>query len=179
MFRSSKSFVDTCIAESHLWKEVVTDDEIERPRLLSHTTTQIGFYLFIIGGHNTVKYTNDVRLLNLSKPFHNLLNTHHPLTIYSLTVTMKYEIKPVAGRSPGSRGYHGAIHFDNRIFILGGYDGVNAYSDVWMLDLASQSYLNLVSDFNMESDDVTVEDEGTEAGTDTGTDAGTEAGYEI
>lgn len=80
------------------------------------------------------------------------------------SVTMKYETKPVAGRLPGSRGYHGAIHFDNRVFVLGGYDGVTAFSDVWTLDLASQSYLNLVSDFNMDSDDMTVEEEGTEGG---------------
>lgn len=82
---------------------------------------------------------------------------------------MKYETKSVAGRPPSSRGYHGALHFDNRVFLLGGFDGIQAFSDVWLLDLASQSYLNLVSDFIMDAD----------AEEDTADEDGTEGGYDI
>ncbi len=45
---------------------------VEQPhKLLAHTSTQVGSYLYIIGGHNGEKYTSEVLLFNLgmSVPF--------------------------------------------------------------------------------------------------------------
>jgi len=79
--------------------------------------------------------------------------------------TMKYEPKSIVGRAPSSRAYHGTVHFDGRIFLLGGYDGVTAFSDVWILDLASHSYLTYVTDFGVYVDgDTAGDDDATEGG---------------
>ena len=66
-----------------VWKDVRIDVE-ESPKLLAHSATQVrlfncflpdqgftprlqvGSYLFVIGGHDSVKYRHDVRLFNLS-----------------------------------------------------------------------------------------------------------------
>jgi hypothetical protein len=78
---------------------------------------------------------------------------------------MKYETKPIVGRPPSSRAYHGTVYFDGRVFLLGGYDGVTAFSDVWILDLASHSYLTYVSDFGVYTEeDMGGDDDGTEGG---------------
>lgn len=53
-------------AEAMRWKEIVDRENVNpRPKLLAHTATQIGSYLFVVGGHDTKKYTDDVRLFNL------------------------------------------------------------------------------------------------------------------
>jgi Kelch motif len=36
-------------------------------RRLAHTSTQVGSYLFIVGGHNAVDYVSDVLMYNLGK----------------------------------------------------------------------------------------------------------------
>ena len=39
---------------------------VEQPhKLLAHTSTQVGSYLYVIGGHNGEKYTSEVLLFNL------------------------------------------------------------------------------------------------------------------
>ena len=52
-------------------------DTLDRiiPRL-AHSATQVGSYIFFIGGHNGSKYSNEVLMLNLGKqsrfvPLHN------------------------------------------------------------------------------------------------------------
>ena len=45
-----------------MWTTVITDVKHNR---LSHTSTQVGSYLFILGGHNGQCYAQDVLLFNL------------------------------------------------------------------------------------------------------------------
>ena len=47
-----------------MWTLVSTEVKYNR---LSHTSTQVGSYLFIIGGHNGQTYAQDVLLLNLGE----------------------------------------------------------------------------------------------------------------
>ena len=47
------------------WKQLKM---VEQPhKLLAHTSTQVGSYLYIIGGHNGERYTSEVLLFNLGK----------------------------------------------------------------------------------------------------------------
>lgn len=102
-----------------------------------------------------------------------LLRTHSHVLYISSSEMMRYESKPIAGRVPNARGYHGAIYFDHRLFLIAGFDGQTAFSDVWVLDLAAQSYLIRVLDFKLndrENRDVEYDD---------GDEEGTEGGYQV
>lgn len=54
----------------------MVNTEVKHNRL-SHTSTQVGSYLFILGGHNGQTYAQDVLLFNLGKscPFHPTLES--------------------------------------------------------------------------------------------------------
>lgn len=51
-------------------------------RRLSHSVTQVGSYLFIIGGHDGNSYSSDILFFNLGKPkqrvFHSVTQVFHP-----------------------------------------------------------------------------------------------------
>jgi hypothetical protein len=106
---------------------------------LAHSSTVVGHFLFVIGGHNGQKYSGDVLLLNL--------------------ITLRWELKTVFGSSiPCGRGYHGAFLHDSRVYMLGGYDGKNVLGDLWTLELAGFSYLPRILSFTLgQSANVTQE----------------------
>jgi len=56
----------------------------------------------------------------------------------------------VLGRPPSARGYHATIVFDSRMFFFGGYDGSQAYDEVYILDLATSAYLPQVTSFEVD-----------------------------
>lgn len=47
------------------WIQIPRDDESLTIPRLSHTSTQVGSYLFVIGGHDGVNFSNEVLLFNL------------------------------------------------------------------------------------------------------------------
>ncbi|CCO32057.1 hypothetical protein BN14_06110 [Rhizoctonia solani AG-1 IB] len=109
-----------------------------------HSSTQVGSYLFILGGHSGQQFLSDLVLFNL--------------------VTLQYETKQCAGRSFPARGYHSAILADSRLVVTGGFDGETVFDDVSILDLAALAYLPQVTRFGIIIDErgVYVEDEGAE-----------------
>ncbi|KAF8339867.1 uncharacterized protein EI90DRAFT_3038058 [Cantharellus anzutake] len=128
----SNSYNDVWLLDLHAlkWKHFPYEPD-EVGKILAHSSTQIGSYLFVVGGHvDGVKYTHDVRLLNL--------------------VTLKWEAKAVGGRPPSSRGYHQCALFDSRLFLFGGFEGEAVFDDVWILDLAASSYLSQVTVFEID-----------------------------
>jgi hypothetical protein len=63
--------------ENLMWTTVITDVKHNR---LSHTSTQVGSYLFILGGHNGQSYAQDVLLFNLGTYLlHLFLSTFLPI----------------------------------------------------------------------------------------------------
>ncbi len=66
-------------------------------------------------------------------------------------VSLQYENRTILGKPPSARGYHAALLADSRLFLFGGYNGVNAYDDVHILDLAAGAYLPQVTSFNIEA----------------------------
>jgi hypothetical protein len=85
--------------------------------------------LFVIGGHDGAKYSNEVLQLNL--------------------VTMTWERRRVQGRPPVGRGYHACVLYDSRIFMYGGYDGQSVFDEVWILELSSSAYLPQIRGFEI------------------------------
>jgi N-acetylneuraminic acid mutarotase len=130
------------------------------PRL-SHTSTLIGSYLFIMGGHDGLEYSSEVLMLNL--------------------VTMTWDTsRKIWGEKMSGRGYHGAVLVDGRVFIVGGFDGEKVFGGggrgslssgvktkkpaedkadedgdgrgegVWMLELGGCSYFSQISCFTID-----------------------------
>ena len=113
--------------DAHVWKAVHVPVTFRR---LSHTSTLVGSYLFVVGGHDGSEYSNDVLLLNL--------------------VTMTWDRRRVYGLPPAGRGYHGAVLYDSRLVVIGGFDGSEVFGDVWILELAVHAYYSQISHFTIE-----------------------------
>lgn len=109
------------------WVQVEVETSFPR---LAHTSTQVGSYLFVIGGHDGQKYSHEVLLLNL--------------------VTMQWEARKVYGAPPSGRGYHSAVLYDSRLFVFGGYDGHSVFEDVYILDLSACAYLPQITNFRID-----------------------------
>ena len=109
------------------WTRVDTLTKNPAYRRLSHTSTQVGSYLFVIGGHDGSAYSSDVLLFNL--------------------VSLQYEPRVIRGRAPGARGYHVALIADSRLFVFGGFNGHEVFDDVHILELAGAAYLPQVMSF--------------------------------
>ncbi|KAH9476812.1 Protein GLUTELIN PRECURSOR ACCUMULATION 3 [Psilocybe cubensis] len=97
---------------------------------LAHSATQVGSYIFIVGGHGATDYVSDLLMYNL--------------------VSLQYEDRVVLGKPPSIRGYHATILADSRLFVFGGFNGATAFDDVHILDLAAGAYLPQVTSFTME-----------------------------
>ncbi|KIP09449.1 hypothetical protein PHLGIDRAFT_86732 [Phlebiopsis gigantea 11061_1 CR5-6] len=110
-----------------VWSKVTLNKLYRR---LSHTATQVGSYLFVWGGHDGTSYTSDLLMFNL--------------------VSLTYEHRAVAGRSPSARGYHTALLADSRVFVIGGFNGGEVFDDVHMLELAGAAYLPQVTSFKID-----------------------------
>lgn len=120
---------------------------------LGHTSTQIGSYLFVFGGHDSRTYSNEILTLNL--------------------VNLQWEARRVCGKRPAGRGYHQAWLKDSRLFVHGGFDGKEVFDDLYFLDLAACSYLPQITQFSVVLED---DDEEEEEGEGQGGDAGEGSG---
>ncbi|KAF9006971.1 hypothetical protein BDQ17DRAFT_1461401 [Cyathus striatus] len=100
-----------------------------RYRRLAHSATQVGSYLFIVGGHDG---SNGAECTLM-----------HART----TVSLSYESRSLLGTPPTKRGNHSAIVADSRLFVIGGFNGRDGFDDVYILDLAASAYLPQVRSF--------------------------------
>ena len=109
-------------------------------RRLSHSVTQVGSYLFIIGGHDGNSYSSDILFFNLGKNRRDAFRSEHTQVYFTL-VSLAFEVKPVAGQPLSARGYHVSLLADSRVFVFGGFNGQDVHEDVHILDLAGSGYL--------------------------------------
>ncbi|KAI0255637.1 hypothetical protein BJV78DRAFT_690122 [Lactifluus subvellereus] len=114
--------------DTAVWTQIKPDTLHRR---LSHSSAQVGSYLFISGGHDGSEYTPELLLFNL--------------------VSLQYEPRPTLGRPPTPRGYHASLLADSRLFIFGGFNGHDVFDDVHMLDLAAAAYLPQVTSFSIDA----------------------------
>lgn len=113
--------------DTRIWYQIKTDEIHNR---LGHTATQVGSYLFIVGGHDSISYTPEILTLNL--------------------VNLQWEPRKVCGQKPPGRGYHQAWLRDSRLFVHGGFDGKEIYDDLYFIDLAACAYLPQITSFSVE-----------------------------
>ncbi|KAI8972714.1 hypothetical protein BDB01DRAFT_808953 [Pilobolus umbonatus] len=123
-----------CFSDIHVldlvdnrWIQIDLDRAVPR---LAHSTTQVGSYVFVIGGHDGSRYSNEVLLFNL--------------------VTMGWESRKIYGGAPTPRGYHTCVLHDSRLYVLGGYDGRNVFDDLYILELSACAYLPQITNFEID-----------------------------
>lgn len=118
-------------------------------RRLSHTSTQVGSYLFLVGGHDGTNYLNDTVLFSLGTP---PSSPPLPTTTDYCAVDLEFEPRATLGKRPSPRGYHAALLADSRLIVLGGFNGHDVHDDVYALELAAAAYLPQVTSFSIELD---------------------------
>ncbi|KAI5479159.1 hypothetical protein MNV49_004019 [Pseudohyphozyma bogoriensis] len=120
--------------ETLVWQEVKPDLDLDvaggYPRL-SHSATCVGSYLFIVGGHDGVHFSNAILLFNL--------------------VTLQWEKRYPHGAAPSPRGYHAAILHDSRLLLIGGFNGSTVFDETFSLDLAGSAFLPQITNFQVAS----------------------------
>jgi len=120
--------MNLCSLDTMEWIKIDINKTVPR---LSHTSTLVGSYLFVLGGHDGGRYTSDVEMLNM--------------------VTWSWETRKVYGIPPAGRGYHASLLYDSRLFMFGGYDGQTVYDDIYILDLSMCAYLPQITDFQVRN----------------------------
>ncbi|KDQ17093.1 hypothetical protein BOTBODRAFT_156457 [Botryobasidium botryosum FD-172 SS1] len=103
---------------TYRWTHPVIGEPLPPPRR-AHTTVFWQNRLYIFGGGNGQRALNDVWVLDLSVPLDQLQWT---------------ELETVGNR-PGARGYHTANLVGEMMVVIGGSDGKECFSDVWVLNL--------------------------------------------
>lgn len=55
-------------------------------------------------------------------------------------VTMMWDKRRIYGQSPSGRGYYGIVLNDSWLMMVGGFDGIEVFGDVNILELAVYVY---------------------------------------
>ena len=118
------------------WSMPTIEGNPPEPRFY-HSTSVVNKNLVIYGGKNSNIYFNDIHILNTRNPIF-----FFPLSINFFFLEMKRWIKVELknnfqiGRSIPNRAYHSAnVIMGDYIFILGGYDGKDLFSDIQVFDM--------------------------------------------
>lgn len=114
-------------AVSHRWVKPNIPPPHPLPRR-AHTAVLFRDTIYVFGGGNGHRALNDVWALDVSVPPDKL----------------RWEQVPTHGTKPGARGYHTANLVGEVMVVLGGSDGRECFSDVWVLDLGEAECPNEV-----------------------------------
>lgn len=107
---------------SHRWVKPNIPPPHPLPRR-AHTAVLYRDTIYVFGGGNGHRALNDVWALDVSVSPDKL----------------RWEQIPTHGTKPGARGYHTANLVGEVMVVLGGSDGRECFSDVWVLDLGGSS----------------------------------------
>ena len=113
---------------SRKWTHTNPPEPLPLPRR-AHTTVLYRNKLYIFGGGNGVKALNDVWSLDTSVPVER----------------MRWELLKTHGEKPGPRGYHTANLVGNIMIVIGGSDGRDCFSDIWVLNLGTTTPITFPS----------------------------------
>ncbi|KAF8749193.1 galactose oxidase [Rhizoctonia solani] len=138
-------------ADTGSWKQVLTDEWFP---CMFHSSTQLGSYSLILGGHNGQVFLSDLILFKLCSF----------VFFFLARIRSSVRDETVRWTDAPARGYHSVVLADSRLVVTGGFDGEAIFDDVSILDLAALAYLPQVTRFGIIIDQqgVYVEDEGTE-----------------
>ncbi|EIN05797.1 galactose oxidase [Punctularia strigosozonata HHB-11173 SS5] len=108
------------------WTKPVFSHPIPAPRR-AHTTVHHKNKLWIFGGGNGMEALNDVWTLDVGVPIDR----------------MRWELIETGPKKPSPRGYHTANLIGNVMVVIGGSDGRECFSDVWLFNIDTLGWLNV------------------------------------
>jgi len=94
----------------------------------AHTAVLYQQKIWIFGGGNGMTALNDIWTLDVSS-----------------MSKMKWEKIETSGRRPDARGYHSANLIGNVMIVVGGSNGKDLFTDIWLLDLGVYSRKVIIS----------------------------------
>ncbi|KAK8176536.1 hypothetical protein BC567DRAFT_288578 [Phyllosticta citribraziliensis] len=92
-----------------------------------HTLNILGSKLFVFGGQVEGTFFNDLACFDL-----NALQS--PSNRWEVLVNNSTEGGPPAGQIPPARTNHSMVQWNDKLYLFGGTDGINWFSDVWCFD---------------------------------------------
>ncbi|CAH1757052.1 2179_t:CDS:2 [Entrophospora sp. SA101] len=110
------------------WSKPETTGDIPLPRR-AHTTAYYNNSIYVFGGGDGARALNDVHMLNVS----------------DLNNLVWKKVEP-SGRAPISRGYHTSNLVGSKLVVYGGSDGLECFSDVHILDLEKNKWIQVHSE---------------------------------
>lgn len=93
----------------------------------AHTAGLHNGKIWVFGGGNGMSALDDVWTLNLGPGQAGILENGKR--------GLKWEEVHTSGRRPGRRGYHTASFIEGRMIVVGGSDGKECFTDIWILNL--------------------------------------------
>jgi hypothetical protein len=96
------------------------------PKRRAHSACYWNDRVIIIGGGDGVLALDDVYMLNVSDPNQ-----------------LEWELLEIANSPPIARGYHTCTIVKDKIVLIGGSDGHDCFSDIYILDLGNEKLCNL------------------------------------
>ncbi|KAK8155248.1 hypothetical protein BKA80DRAFT_209100 [Phyllosticta citrichinensis] len=101
-----------------------------------HTLNILGSKLFVFGGQVEGTFFNDLACFDL-----NALQS--PSNRWEVLVNNSTEGGPPAGQIPPARTNHSMVQWNDKLYLFGGTDGINWFSDVWCFDPKSNTWSEL------------------------------------
>jgi hypothetical protein len=104
---------------------------LDGPRPAERRAHTAGYYdgkLWIFGGGNGMRALDDLWTLSLGPNQHGVEGPDKKRGL-------KWEEMATTGRKPGRRGYHTSSFIGNKMVTVGGSDGKDCFTDIWILNL--------------------------------------------
>ncbi|KAK7515561.1 cell polarity protein-like protein [Phyllosticta citriasiana] len=101
-----------------------------------HTLNILGSKLFVFGGQVEGTFFNDLACFDL-----NALQS--PSNRWEVLINNTTEGGPPAGSAPPARTNHSMVQWNDKLYLFGGTDGINWFSDVWCYDPKINSWSEL------------------------------------
>ena len=133
---SCEDIVDSSSSPSSLWEAKGNSKRVDRPCPRgSHSSALVDDDIFIFGGYGGNGYArkdfNDVHVL--------------------CTKTWKWFEVSTKGDSPQPRSGHKSVYFDGKFYVMGGWNAVETFDDVHILDIESMTWTRADSACGPES----------------------------
>lgn len=106
---------------------------LDGPRPAERRAHTAGYYdskLWIFGGGNGMRALDDVWTLSLGPNQNGIEGPDRKRGL-------KWEEQMTIGRKPSRRGYHTSSFVGNKMVVVGGSDGKECFTDIWILNLGT------------------------------------------
>lgn len=119
------------------WSQPHILDGPQPPPRRAHTAGYWGGKIWVFGGGNGMCALDDLWTMDVGPGLQGVVDRE------SGKRGVRWEQIHTTGRKPGRRGYHSASFADGRMVIVGGSDGTENFTDIWMLNLKTLAWTTI------------------------------------